>query len=347
MGGCIIIAAIFFIVFLVENSQIAFIFFLLIIVSVVAMIISVFSESASKNSNSAQERVAVSNYKSLPKLDLPDGYVYVIKDLKYPKFKIGRTVNPTSRIREIQRNEVGELVYVELIRTPDVVAAENYWHRRFAASRIRKDREWFELDEKQLREIRDWGTPHQIPRSSGQFLSSVGALAILVATVVYVGMLAVENSHTSNVSTSRSSSASRSTQKNSVWQPASTRRPLPTRQPTDIPTKLPAATKSPTVTQTATATHTPTATSTPIPTSTALPPSAAPIYYVETANDLNARVRACASTNCKVVGRLRPDTEIHPTAEVEGEIINGSAIWIEFEFQGETAYIHSSLLKID
>ncbi len=344
MGGCIVVAVIVFlvaleqiIIFLVQNPYIALTFFV-IIVLLVTLIITFSSESASKNSNSAKERVAVSNYKSLPKLDLPGGYVYVIKDLKYPKFKIGRTVNPASRIREIQRNEVGELVYVELIRTPDVVAAENYWHRRFAASRIRKDREWFELDEKQLREIRDWGTPSQSPRSIELSLSTVKMLTILVAVVLFVGILTVANSHTSNAPTSRSSSA---------WQPASTRRPLPTIKPTDIPTKPPAATKLPTVTQTATATHTPIATSTPMPTSTALPPSAVPIYYVETANDLNARVRGCPSTACEIVGRLRPGDAVRSAGQVEGETVNGSAVWIEFEFQGETAYIHTSLLKID
>ncbi len=110
-----------------------------------------------------------------------------------------------------------------------------------------------------------------------------------------------------------------------------------TAEPT--PTATSSATDAATETATVTATDAPTATYTETATEVEVE-----ILIVETLNNLNARVRACASTNCEILGRLRPGDAVQPLGQVEGQTVNGSAIWIEFEFQGAPAFIHSSLL---
>lgn len=133
--------------------------------------------------------------------------------------------------------------------------------------------------------------------------------------------------------------------------------------PTDVPTTPPTiamtkeralpSTAKPTATDTvpptivATATDIATVTDTPAPTSTYTEIATeveVEIYLVETVNDLNARVRACASTNCEIVGRLRPGDAVQLIERVVGQTVNGSEIWVKFDFQGEAAFIHSSLL---
>ncbi len=135
---------------------------------------------------------------------------------------------------------------------------------------------------------------------------------------------------------------------------------LSTRPPivatTELPTQKPALTATPlpatdlvvsTAIATETATATPTETATLAPTSTFTATATEveiEVLVVETVNNLNARVRACPSTDCEIVGRLRPGDALQPSGQAEGETVNDSGIWIEFEFQGEIAYIHSSLL---
>ncbi len=120
----------------------------------------------------------------------------------------------------------------------------------------------------------------------------------------------------------------------------------PTATPSATDTAAPALTATSIPTDAATETATATVTDTPAPTSTYTETATeVGILIVETVNNLNARVRACASTNCEIVGRLRPGDAVQPIEQVEGQTVNGSAIWIEFEFQGAPAFIHSSLLK--
>ena len=90
----------------------------------------------------------------------------------------------------------------------------------------------------------------------------------------------------------------------------------------------------------------PTATATPTdtPEPTAIATGEPAVLFIDTAGNLNARVRACPSTDCDILGWLRPGAEVRPTAEVEGEIINGIAQWIEFDFDGRTAYVHGELV---
>lgn len=92
----------------------------------------------------------------------------------------------------------------------------------------------------------------------------------------------------------------------------------------------------------ATATFEPTATATLSYTATATDMPA--VVYIDTANNLNARVRACPSTDCEILGRLRPGDEVSPTGEVEGEVVYGTAAWIAFEYDGRPGYVHGELV---
>ena len=103
--------------------------------------------------------VPVDNYENLPKLWQPEGYVYVIKDLKSGNYKIGYASDLQHRIRKLQETASGELKYVHIVRSNDARATEQYLHAKYNSVRIRPDWEWFRLNKTQLREIRDLGAP--------------------------------------------------------------------------------------------------------------------------------------------------------------------------------------------
>jgi len=114
--------------------------------------------------------------------------------------------------------------------------------------------------------------------------------------------------------------------------------PTATAEATETALKPETATKASTVT----ATLEPTATATREPTviATDLPA----VLYIDTANNLNALVRACPSTDCEILGRLRPGAAINPTGEAAGEVVNGIALWVVFEYDGRPAYVHGELV---
>lgn len=79
------------------------------------------------------------------------GYVYLIQAGDSFRFKIGRSVDPERRIKEIQ---IGSSVKLKLLcqkNCRDMCVQENRWHELFGASR--RHGEWFDLDEKQLPKI--------------------------------------------------------------------------------------------------------------------------------------------------------------------------------------------------
>lgn len=67
---------------------------------------------------------------------------------------------------------------------------------------------------------------------------------------------------------------------------------------------------------------------------------------VETLNNLGANARACPRTSCEIIVTLRPGFEIQALGRVEGDEVYGSADWIHFEYNGESAYIHSELVGV-
>lgn len=80
------------------------------------------------------------------------GYVYLVKSGK--RFKIGFSADVQRRLIALNTGmpDAGELVHV--ITTDDPAGIESYWHRRFAAKRVRPDAEWFDLSSEDVRAFR-------------------------------------------------------------------------------------------------------------------------------------------------------------------------------------------------
>lgn len=78
------------------------------------------------------------------------------------------------------------------------------------------------------------------------------------------------------------------------------------------------------------------------------PTSIAPaeVYIVTTRNNAIARVRACPSTECALMGRAFPGDRIKAQWTERGEFINSSRRWIAFEHGSGIGYIHRSLLRL-
>lgn len=76
------------------------------------------------------------------------GYVYMLRYGK--KYKIGFTNTPTRRFREVSIELPDETHQIHTIATDDPNGIEEYWHKRFAAKRIRNS-EWFELTSDDVR----------------------------------------------------------------------------------------------------------------------------------------------------------------------------------------------------
>lgn len=268
----------------------------------------------------------VKNYQNLPKLEYPAGYVYVIKDSKYHKYKIGRTINPKSRLRDIQRNEVGQLEYIYLVRTDDAKSTEKNFHERYAQFRIRKDREWFELGQSQLQDIRNLVSPKQSERRVSSIWAGVSASLLLSASIV-IGITVFFPSTPSSQQATK----------------------VNTQQATKHPHHAPRYyTKHPTATRTATAT--PYNTNTAFATQTASPK---PTLIVTNSTALNirffqdgssgARVRSCPGiTDCSVIGGLKSGSVIQALEKTIGEEVHGSKIWFRFVFNDSPGFVHSS-----
>lgn len=119
--------------------------------------------------------------------------------------------------------------------------------------------------------------------------------------------------------------------------------------PTDTPTN----TKTPTITYTPSITFTPsdtlvpsatnTITDTPIvPTATAVPPTNAPAeqYYITR----NANARSCPKRECDAVTVFSPGTAVSVVGWEHGEEVSGNDVWRLVLYDGDTVYVHSSLL---
>jgi endonuclease YncB( thermonuclease family) len=59
----------------------------------------------------------------------------------------------------------------------------------------------------------------------------------------------------------------------------------------------------------------------------------------------NANGRSCASTTCAVVARLAPGQEVRVIGEAEGDQVGSSTVWRVIEVDGETVFVHSSLIS--
>ena len=80
------------------------------------------------------------------------GFVYLLKSGKH--YKIGRSNAAGRRERELQIQLPEAANHVHVIRTDDPLGIEAYWHNRFAAKRVRKEAEWFNLDSSDIKVFR-------------------------------------------------------------------------------------------------------------------------------------------------------------------------------------------------
>ena len=82
-------------------------------------------------------------YEHLPKLKHPAGYNYNILDSETGLTKIGRTVRPKERLRELRNEHGKQLRYSSLRESENAPKKESRLHKKFASRR--KDGEWFDL----------------------------------------------------------------------------------------------------------------------------------------------------------------------------------------------------------
>jgi PKD repeat protein len=111
-----------------------------------------------------------------------------------------------------------------------------------------------------------------------------------------------------------------------------------------IATPSPSLTASGVPAETVTPSALPSSTRTPRPTRiTRTPPrSQSQTYYVNLGNTAN--IRSCARRECGILATLSSCAAVTVLGEVRGENISGTNLWYEVDLDGQTAYIHSSLL---
>ncbi len=81
------------------------------------------------------------------------GFVYLVKGHR-GEYKIGRTRRLDSRVSELGAQASVRHEQVHAIETDDPGGVEAYWHRRFAAKRIRG--EWFKLSAAEVNTFKRW-----------------------------------------------------------------------------------------------------------------------------------------------------------------------------------------------
>ncbi len=79
------------------------------------------------------------------------GYVYLIQAGKGFRFKIGCSIDPERRIKELQGGSSEILKLLCFKKCNDMHHQEGLWHKLFISAR--KHGEWFDLNEKQLPKI--------------------------------------------------------------------------------------------------------------------------------------------------------------------------------------------------
>ena len=82
------------------------------------------------------------------------GYVYLMQHGSRREYKIGRTNNTIRREGEIDIELPHGAEPVHVIKTDDAAGIESYWHRRFAAKRLKG--EWFALSADDVRAFKRW-----------------------------------------------------------------------------------------------------------------------------------------------------------------------------------------------
>ena len=95
------------------------------------------------------------------------GYIYILRDPRNPEIlKIGKTKNaPAKRLKQLNGTSTLydlELMYSRKVSNMDTAEAD--LHRRFAAQRVRRDREFFKVRLNAVKKIADEYAPRLVPR---------------------------------------------------------------------------------------------------------------------------------------------------------------------------------------
>ena len=281
------------------------------------------------------KQVPVRNYKKLPRLKPPAGYVCLIRDMDYGRYKIERMNHPAADLEDLTAALPFKTQIAYIAKTNDAAASERYLHQRYARHAARG--EWFDLNDAQLREIRRLKSsrPRGGDRQEEADLGSEEPLPAYRTEQPPVSLKdLISNSHQASPRPARQSPA---TEEAAVGKGclyffigiiglAALAAALGPNLMNSI-SPPPTLAKRPT----STSTRRPTATATRVTMT----------MYVTT----RANVRSCARTGCQILGGLNPGDSIQSLRQVNGEKINGNNRWIRFSYQGRTAYIHSSLVS--
>ena len=278
------------------------------------------------------KQVPVRNYKKLQRLKPPAGYLCLIRDMDYGRYKIERMNHPAADLEDLTAALPFKTQIAYIAKTNDAAASEHYLHQRYARHAARG--EWFDLNDAQLREIRRLKSsrPRGGDRQEEADLGLEEPLPAYSAEQPPVSLKdLISNSHQA------SPRQSPATEEAAVGKGclyffigiiglAALAAALG-------PNLMNSVSPSPTLAKR------PTSTSTRRPTATAT--RATMTMYVTT----RANVRSCARTGCQILGGLNPGASIQSLRQVNGEKVNGNNRWIRFSYQGRTAYIHSSLVS--
>lgn len=94
--------------------------------------------------NREWEYVSVRSYAKRSRREHPAGYVYGIFNSKTQLTKIGRTIDPKQRLRQLRQEHGRQLEYKKLMKSKNAPKDESRLHKKYESRRI--DGEWFDLD---------------------------------------------------------------------------------------------------------------------------------------------------------------------------------------------------------
>ncbi len=280
------------------------------------------------------KQVSVRGYKKLSRLKPPAGYVCLIRDMDYGRYKIERMNHPAADLEDLTAALPFKTQIAYIAKTNDAAASERYLHQRYARHAARG--EWFDLNDAQLREIRRLKSsrPRGGDRQEEADLGSEEPLPAYSAEQPPVSLKdLISNSYQASPRPARQSQATEEAAGKGCLYFFIGIIGLAALAAALGPNLMNSISPPPTLAKR------PTSTSTRRPTATAT--RATMTMYVMT----RANVRSCARTSCQILGGLTPGASIQSLRQVNGEKINGNNRWIRFSYQGRTAYIHSSLLS--
>lgn len=116
------------------------------------------------------ETVQVNDYKELPRLRYPDGYVCITQGVKPgKKYKIWHTTKPKELAEDLRfalmlnnpydaTTSSEPIRFACVIKTKHATSFKDFLHKRY--SELRQGGDWFDLDKTQLNEIKDMASHH-------------------------------------------------------------------------------------------------------------------------------------------------------------------------------------------